>query len=952
MRKNRKPGSTLSKHLLPGESPLSAENSAYLEQLYQSYLQNPASLSAQWRDYFNALSPAGGQEQAVAPAPAREETAASATTAGVSRPPVGDDSFDSETREKQTRVLQLINAYRFLGHLQARTNPLDKEAKTELRELTLAYHQLTEADLDAGFNTGSLTAPAHLTLARILQQLQETYCGSIGVEYMHIPGIAEKRWLQRQLEGVQSVPGFSNSQRIHILERLTAAEMLERHLHSLYAGQKRFSLEGAESLIPLLDDLIQHAGAAGIQEIVFGMAHRGRLNVLVNILGKSPELLFREFEEQGLDTHRSGDVKYHKGFASDINTPAGPIHLAMAFNPSHLEIVGPVVEGAVRARQDRWQESPGDRVLPVVIHGDAAFAGQGVVTETFNLSETRGFKTRGTVHIIINNQIGFTTNIERDARSTFYCSDVSRMVNVPVFHVNGDDPEAVVFITRIAFEYRKRFHKDVVIDLVCYRRHGHNEADEPAVTQPLMYKKIHALPTTRERYVQRLLEQAVLSEADTEEMAQISRRRLEQGAPVVPHLLNSRTLTRTHPIDWKRFVDGVWDEPVDTGLGDGFFRELGERITHVPEDMQVHNRVARVMEARRQMAIGEQALDWGFCETLAYASLLEQGYAVRLSGQDSSRGTFFHRHAVLYDQEDGHSFFPLKNLSKKQARFVVIDSLLSEEAVLAFEYGYATTEPDALVIWESQFGDFANTAQVVIDQFISSGEQKWGRLSGLVMFLPHGYEGQGPEHSSARIERYLQLCSQFNMQVCVPTTPAQVFHMLRRQMLRRFRKPLIVITPKSMLRHPEALSSAVDITRGRFQSVIGDADTVDAGKVERLILCMGKVYYDLADKRRSMGIEDTAIVRIEQLYPFPEKELAEILKQYTGVRQAVWCQEEPRNQGAWYSQKHHLLQVLGDSISLECVSRPAQASSASGSHKVHQAQQQYIVEAALGITPD
>ncbi len=919
MSKHRKPAATLPKRLPTGESPLSAENATYLEQLYQSYLKNPDDLSAEWQDYFNALSLAR------------------------------DEELEYATREKQARVLQLINAYRFLGHLRARTNPLEENPVADPGELTLAYHHLTEADLDSSFNTGSLTAPASMTLAQILDQLQKTYCGSIGVEYMHIPGTTEKRWLQHQLEGVQTVPEYSDSERIHILERLTAAEMLERHLHSQYVGQKRFSLEGAESLIPLLDELIQHAGAAGVREIVFGMAHRGRLNVLVNILGKSPELLFREFEEQGLETRRSGDVKYHKGFASDMNTPGGPIHLAMAFNPSHLEIVGPVVEGAVRARQDRWQESPGDRILPVVIHGDAAFAGQGVVTETFNLSETRGYKTHGTVHIVVNNQIGFTTNIERDARSTFYCTDVSRMVNVPVFHVNGDDPETVVFVTRIAFEYRKRFHKDVVIDLVCYRRHGHNEADEPAVTQPLMYKKIRALPTTRERYVQRLLAQEVLSEADADVMVQTSRRRLEQGDPVVPNLLDSKALARTNPIDWKRFVGGVWDEAVNTGLDGDYFRELGERVSRVPEDMQLHTRVTRVMTARRQMALGKQVLDWGFCETLAYASLLEQGYAVRLSGQDTGRGTFFHRHAVMYDQNDGHSFVPLKNLSDKQAPFVVIDSLLSEEAVLAFEYGYATTEPDALVIWESQFGDFANTAQVVIDQFISSGEQKWGRLSGLVMFLPHGYEGQGPEHSSARIERYLQLCSQSNMQVCAPSTPAQVFHMLRRQMLRRFRKPLIVITPKSMLRHPEALSTVGDITSGRFRPVIADVDTVDAGRVTRLVLCMGKVFYDLNDKRRSMNIENIAIVRVEQLYPFPEKALAAIVKQYPGVRQAVWCQEEPRNQGAWYSQKHHLLNILGDNISLECVSRPSQASSASGSLKVHQAQQQYIVETALGI---
>ncbi len=927
MSKNRRPGTTLSRRFPPGESALCAENSAYLEQLYLAYLDNPAALSAQWRDYFAALERdgAGGP-------PAHQ-------------PPVTDGNS-----AKSARVLQLINAYRFLGHLQARTNPLAEAAETDLQELSLAYHQLSEADLDTRFHTGSLTAPARMTLAAILRQLQQTYCGSVGVEYMHIPGIEEKRWLQRRLEDTRMVPGFDDGQRVRLLERLTAAEVLERHLHTRYSGQKRFSLEGAESLIPLLDDLIQYTGAAGVREIVFGMAHRGRLNVLVNILGKSPERLCREFEEQDLDANRSGDVKYHQGFASDMNTPGGPIHLAMAFNPSHLEIVGPVVEGAVRARQDRWQDQPGERVLPLVIHGDAAFAGQGVVTETFNLSETRGYKTRGTLHIIINNQIGFTTNIERDARSTFYCSDVSRMINVPVFHVNGDDPEAVVRVARLAFDYRRQFHKDVVIDLVCYRRHGHNEADEPAVTQPLMYRRIRALPTTRERYAQRLLEQRVLAATDAEVLVQTARRRLEQGGPVVPHLLDGAGLSPRHPIDWKRFVGGRWDEPVSTAIDTATFRDLGERITCVPAELQVHSRVARVMTARRNMVRGQQLLDWGFCETLAYASLLEQGYAVRLSGQDSSRGTFFHRHAVLYDQEDGHSFVPLKNLSDTQARFVVVDSLLSEEAVLAFEYGYATTEPDALVIWESQFGDFANTAQVVIDQFISSGEQKWGRLSGLVMYLPHGYEGQGPEHSSARIERYLQLCSQINMQVCVPSTPAQVFHMLRRQMLRRFRKPLIVITPKSMLRHPAALSTVNEICEGRFYPVLGEVDALDASRVTRLVLCMGKVYYDLVEQRRSLGIEDTAILRIEQLYPFPSEALAQQLQQYPALRQAVWCQEEPRNQGAWYSQKHHLLQALGAQVELECVSRPGQASSAAGSLKVHQAQQRALVAAALGVS--
>ena len=942
MSKPHKPGDKPSLEIAECELPLSAENSQYLDELYQRYLRDSDSLSVEWRDYFRVLQTVDEADSLPSGSP-------------VVKAPEHDDETarsDDGCQEKQTRVLQLINAYRFLGHLQARTNPLQDQPQVEVDELTLAAHRLSEADLETSFATGSLHSPDKLTLACILQKLKQSYCGSIGIEYMHIPSTEEKRWIQCQLEGPGRTAGFNAAGQCHILQRLTAAEALEKHLHSHYTGQKRFSLEGAESLIPLLDDLIQQAGVSGIREIVFGMAHRGRLNVLVNILGKLPGMLFQEFEEQNINTERSGDVKYHMGFASDLDTPGGPVHVAMAFNPSHLEIVGPVIEGAVRARQDRWKQHAGDRVLPLIIHGDAAFAGQGVVTETFNLSQTRGYKTRGTLHVVINNQIGFTTNIERDLRSTFYCSDVSKMISVPVFHVNGDDPEAVVLVSRIALEYRRRFHKDVVIDMVCYRRQGHNEADEPAVTQPLMYQKIRALPTTRERYLQRLYDCGILCEQDADEMMQAGRERLEEGGAVVPRLLDSRRLKTTHPIDWKRFANGKWDQPVDTSISAVVFSETGARISAVPADIQLHARVERVMIARQAMARNEQSLDWGFCETLAYASLLEQGYAVRLSGQDSSRGAFFHRHAVLYDQQDGHSYSPLKNLSDKQACFVVIDSILSEEAVLAFEYGYATTEPDVLVIWESQFGDFANNAQVVIDQFISSGEQKWGRLSGLVMFLPHGYEGQGPEHSSARIERYLQLCSQMNMQVCVPTTPAQVFHMLRRQMLRRYRKPLVVITPKSMLRHPLAVSTVEDVTRGSFQTVIDETDSLDAGNVTRLVLCMGKVYYDLLEKRRGEQIKDAAIVRIEQLYPFPEARVAEVIQRYPHLCRAIWCQEEPRNQGARYSQKHHLERLLGANIILECVTRPAQACSAAGSQNVHRQQQRAIVATALGLAAD
>ncbi len=933
------------------ESLLDGSNAAYLERLYEQYLTDPAAVPAEWREFFAGLPRVDGIQREALHSEIRHYFRELARRAPARAPCA--PGIDRETLEhvrKQVRVLQLINSYRFLGHLQARVNPLRDGPERQVEELTLAYHGLGEDDLDTPFNTGSLVAPAELPLREILEIVQQTYCGSIGAEYMHISSTAEKRWVQHHLESVRAAPEYTPSQRRYLLERLTSAETLERYLHAKYVGQKRFSLEGAESLIPQLDDLIQNAGAAGVKEVVIGMAHRGRLNVLVNILGKPPAELFREFEGREDNGRLTGDVKYHKGFSSDMNTPGGPIHVALAFNPSHLEIVGPVVEGSVRARQDLWaSEDPRDSVLPVLLHGDAAFAGQGVVMETFNMAQTRGFTTHGTVHIVVNNQIGFTTSTLADARSTYYCTDVAKMVGAPIFHVNGDDPEAVVFVTQIALDYRLRFHKDVVVDLVCYRRHGHNEADEPAVTQPLMYRRIRSLPTTRERYARRLREEGVVSEREIDTYVQRSRRRLEAGRPVVPYLITDPGQPRHRRVNWKRFVGQDWRNPADTAISAERFRSLGERIAHVPEDFHLHPRVARIMAARAKMASGEQPMDWGFGETLAYASLLTEGYPLRLCGQDTSRGTFFHRHALLHDQEDGHTWMPLRHLSPDQARCDIIDSLLSEEGVLAFEYGYATTEPDALVIWEAQFGDFANGAQVVIDQFISSGEQKWGRLSGLVMYLPHGYEGQGPEHSSARLERYLQLCAQHNMQVCVPTTPAQMFHMLRRQILRQYRKPLIVLTPKSLLRHPLAVSDMAEVTGGAFQTVIGEQDALDPAGVERLVLCSGKVYYELLERRRNEGLHHVALVRIEQLYPFDEPALQAALAPFQGVRQYVWCQEEPQNQGAWYSIQHRLRAVLGETAPLQRVSRPASASPAVGSLRIHQQQQKHVIEAALGL---
>jgi 2-oxoglutarate dehydrogenase E1 component len=926
-------------------SHLDAGNAAYLDQLYESYLRNPASIPPAWRSYFEQL-PVGPEAVPDIPhSEVREEFRRLARARGVR---AGQAMGGLEHERKQVRVLQLINAYRFLGHRQARLDPLGINQPEPPAELTLAHHQLSEADLDTVFNTGSLSGPAEAPLREILEILQSTYCTTLGAEYMHLTETPEKRWLQKRLEGTRGRPGFKAAQQCYILDRLTAAEGLERYLHSRYVGQKRFSLEGGESLIPMLDELIQRAGAAGIREVVLGMAHRGRLNVLVNILGKSPQELFEEFE--GVHRHGSGtgDVKYHMGFSSDMNTPGGPVHLALAFNPSHLEIVGPVVEGSVRARQTRLLDSAGQKVLPVVLHGDASFAGQGVVMETLNMSQTRGFSTKGTVHIVVNNQIGFTTSILRDARSTDYCTDVAKMVNAPILHVNGDDPEAVVFAVQIAFDYRLAFQKDVVIDLVCYRRHGHNEADEPAVTQPAMYHAIRELPTTRALYGQRLVEAGVMEEDEVDAMQAACRARLDAGDSMVPHLREEPT--PNHPVaDWTPFKEQEWNQPTDTSISLDSLRDIWRRLEPLPEGFELHPRVAKIVDDRRKMAAGSLPADWGFGETLAYASLLEAGYAVRLSGQDSGRGTFFHRHAVLFSQRDGERWIPLRNFIDEDSRFLVIDSLLSEAGVLAFEYGYATAAPNTLVIWEAQFGDFANGAQVVIDQFISSGEQKWGRLCGLVLFLPHGYEGQGPEHSSARLERYMQLCAQHNMQVCVPSTPAQIFHLLRRQMLRPYRKPLIVMTPKSLLRHRLAVSPLEEFSGGRFRNVIGEIDDLVAGKVRRVVMCSGKLFYDLLEKRRTEGLDHVAVVRLEQLYPFPEDELAGALAPFTKAEEFIWAQEEPRNQGAWYHSQHHMRAVLGPERQLQHVTRPASASPAVGYYDVHVRQQETLVAKALGL---
>ncbi len=921
-------------------------NAPYLEELYEQYLRDPGSVERHWRAYF-------GQLQA-GPVPERPATAAAPTIAP--RPaapprPVVAGALKPDAAEKQAAVLRLINAYRVRGHQQADIDPLKISARPPIPDLDPAYHGLDEGDLDTLFNTGSLVAPEQMALREILERLRKVYVSTVGAEYMHITDTDQKRWIQQRLEGASGEPRFEPAFQRQIIERLSAAEGLERYLHNRYVGQKRFSLEGGESLIPLLDDLIQRAGGQGAKEIVLGMAHRGRLNVLVNIMGRAPCDLFEEFEGRHVEpTERSGDVKYHRGFSADANTPGGRVHLALAFNPSHLEIIGPVVEGSVRARQQRYDDHTGQKVLPVLMHGDAAFAGQGVVMENFNMSQARGFGTGGTVHVVVNNMIGFTTSNPLDVRSTFYCTDVAKMVQAPIFHVNADDPEAVIFVSQLALDFRMTFRKDVVIDLICYRRRGHNEADEPAVTQPMMYSKIARHPTTREIYAQRLETRGIVESGEADEMVEQYRRSLEECDVVALHSVAGAR--HAHAVDWTPFADSRWDQPTETSVSLQYLKDLAAQTLDIPEGIELHPRVARIMSDRRKMGAGALPLDWGFAETMAYATLLEDGYQVRLSGQDSGRGTFFHRHAVIHNQKDGTSYVPLQHLGAEQARFIVIDSLLSEEAVLAFEYGYATADPNALVIWEAQFGDFVNGGQVVIDQFISSGEAKWGRLCGLVLFLPHGYEGQGPEHSSARLERFLQLCAEHNMQICTPTTPAQMFHMLRRQMLRPHRKPLMVMTPKSLLRHRLSVSSLEDLTEGGFEPVIGEVDDIRASAVEHVIMCSGKVYYDLLQARRDAERDDVAIVRIEQLYPFPRKPLSAELARFANARDVVWCQEEPKNQGAWYNSQHHFRACLRKGQRLRYAGRAASAAPAAGYFNLHIEQQRALVEDALRGTTE
>ena len=932
-------------------SHIAGGNAAYVEDLYESFLLNPDNVSEQWQAYFQQLPQVQTKHISVLDTPhsaVRDQFAKISKMRVRTEATVAHDAQATEFERKQVRVVQLISAYRQRGHQHAKLDPLNLAKREIVPDLALNFHQLSTADLDTVFQTGSLYIGSDsATLREILESLETTYCGTIGAEFMHIVDTEERHWVMQRMESVRSRPDYSAAIRRQLLSELTKAEGLEKSLGSKYPGTKRFGLEGGESLIPALTEMIQRCGAYRAKEIVIGMAHRGRLNVLINILGKKPSELFAEFEGRA-SYQSSGDVKYHQGFSSNIMTPGGELHLALAFNPSHLEIVSPVVEGSVRARQDRRGDQVGNMVVPIVIHGDAAFAGQGVVMETFQMSQTRAYKTGGTIHIVLNNQVGFTTSLREDARSTEYCTDIAKMVQAPIFHVNGDDPEAVLFVTQMAVDYRNEFGKDVVIDLVCYRRRGHNEADEPSVTQPVMYAQIKHQATTRDLYAKKLISDGILTEEQDHDLVSAYRDSLERGEPLVSSLVSEPNTSLF--VDWSPYLNHAWDLPSDTRIDIKTLQSLAHEINLTPDNFPLQRQVGKILEDRRKMAAGALALNWGAAEMLAYATLLKAGYPVRLTGQDVGRGTFSHRHAVLHNQKDDSLHVPLQHLGHDQAPFTIHDSLLSEEAVLAFEYGYATTAPTGLVIWEAQFGDFANGAQVVIDQFITSGEHKWSRLCGLTMLLPHGYEGQGPEHSSARLERFMQLCAEKNIQVCIPTTPAQVFHMIRRQAIRPLRKPLIVMSPKSLLRHKEAVSSLEELANGQFQLVIPEIDELSANAVKRVVLCAGKVYYELLAERRARGLDNIALIRIEQMYPFPESDLLAVLKQYPHLRDVVWCQEEPMNQGCWYASQHHMrraLDQLGSGLSVRYVGREASAAPAAGYMALHLKQQEALINEAL-----
>lgn len=916
-------------------------NGSYLEALYEQYLHDPNQLSREWQRYFSQTA---DKQSDLSHADIR------AYFSELAKHPVPlTTRVGSESEALLLSKLQnLIDAYRRYGHYQANLDPLGMAPKREIADLQLENHGIRHQDLIQSVNLAGLFGLQTVSVQTVIETLKKIYCSSIGFETQHITDAKQRAWLQERIESVEGRSDFSSDAKKIIFKGLIRAEGLEKYLGNKFVAQKRFSLEGGDSLIPLLDELVTRASAEEVQEIVIGMAHRGRLNVLINILGKLPSKLFEEFEGKLTQKNRSGDVKYHKGFATDVKTDQGVLHIAMAFNPSHLEIVNPVVEGSVRSRQERRGDSVGKQVLPVLIHGDAAFSGQGIVMETLELSQTAGYGTGGTLHIVINNQIGFTTD-PQNARSSWYCTDPAKIIDAPIFHVNGDDPERVLLTLQLAFDFRQTFKKDVVIDLVCYRRHGHNEADEPAATQPLIYQAIKQLATVRNQYADQLVAQGIISKETLQQWSDAYRDQLDKGEPVV-NRLSLKEYTNPYRIDWRPYQYQNWRDFVTTGVALPRLKAVATALETLPTGFTLQPQVDKIIDDRRKMTAGQLPLNWGYAEIVAYATLLQEDYHVRISGQDSGRGTFFHRHAILHDVKTNQILIPLSHVTKTEKAFTIIDSTLSEAGVMGFEYGYSISNPNSLVIWEAQYGDFVNGAQVVIDQFLSSSEEKWGRLCGLVLLLPHGYEGSGPEHTSARLERFLQLCAQDNMQVCIPTTPAQIFHLLRRQMRRPYRKPLIVMTPKSLLRHKLAVSSLAELSQGSFQNLISEIDELEVKKVKRVILCSGKVYYDLLEQRRAKKINDIALIRLEQLYPFPKKELIDVLKYYEKAKDIIWCQEEPKNQGAWYSTQHRLFACVEKTQTLRYVGRPDAAAPAVGSPIVHRQEQQALVnEALLGV---
>ena len=933
---------TISMKELWGSSHVSAGHAAYLETLYDTFLKNPEHLSEDWLDFFTNLPKQPNSNGEISHLEIIKEFKNFSRSKAT---PKNETTLD----DKQGKVIRLIQSYRNRGHLKAKLDPLGMMERREIEDLNIEFHGLSHSDLDRDFFTDTFTESNKLSLRNIIKTLEEVYCGKIGIECNHILDSEERRWFQKKFESKLTEYVFDDDEKVNIFERLNSADGLAKYLSAKYPGMKRFGIDGAEALVPLVESVIQNCGSIGASQICLGMAHRGRLNLLVNVLGKLPSELFSAFNEDfELEGASTGDVKYHLGFSSNFETPGGEVHVSLFNNPSHLEIVDPVVLGSVRARQDRIGDTDRTEVVPILLHGDASFSGQGVVMESLQMSQTRGFNVGGTIHIIVNNQIGFTTSNVNDSRSTDYSSDVAKIIQAPVIHVNGDDPEMVLNAAKIACKYRKRFKKDIVIDLFCYRRRGHNEADDPSATQPLMYQKISKHPSVLNQYEDYLINTGVLTPDIANKIKSDYRKSLEIGESVAKNL--SKNPNNELWFDWKPYLNIKWWPKVDTKFSAEKLHKLGKEICEIPDSFVLGNQAKKIFEERIKMNDGDIPVNWGYAESMAYASLLEEGYPIRITGQDVRRGTFSHRHACVFDSDSGMGFIPLKEIAEKNnTKFDIYDSLLSEEAVLAFEYGYSATWPSGLTIWEAQFGDFANGAQVVIDQFIVSAQHKWERLSGLVMLLPHGYEGQGPEHSSARIERFLQLCATENIQVCVPSSPKQIFHLLRRQVIRKMRTPLIVISPKSLLRNPKAVSSTKELINGTFECVIDD-EIKKNENVKKVIMCSGKVYYDLVNKRDKEKHDDIAIIRIEQLYPFPYDDLEEILTKYQNVEEYIWCQEEPSNQGAWFSHRHRIQRVLdrlGDGKEANLISRPPSAAPAVGLMKLHLQQQKDLINEAI-----